>query len=239
MWHGMADGLKSPERCVSDGDRGGYSGAVSTLVVGDVHGCAAELRALVDQVDPQRLVLVGDLYTKGPDPVGVWEVLRDRDAQAVLGNHDARLIDVIEGRRPRDSHGHAVVSALDAADPRWRDHLRALPLFLEVEGWLVVHAGVHPTQGPAGTTKGMAIAMRRFPLRGPDTQPWHAQYTGTVPIVFGHDARGGFVRIERDGAPWVVGLDTGCVYGGMLSGFVPRDDLLVQVPARRMWRAVD
>ena len=42
-----------------------------TLFVGDVHGCAAELSELIRIARPRRLILVGDLYTKGPDPAGV------------------------------------------------------------------------------------------------------------------------------------------------------------------------
>ena len=45
-----------------------------TLVVGDVHGCLDELRALIEKAGAtvdDHIVLVGDLIAKGPDSVGV------------------------------------------------------------------------------------------------------------------------------------------------------------------------
>jgi hypothetical protein len=53
--------------------------------------------------------------------------------------------------------------------------------------------------------------------------------------VFGHDAQGGLVRVMRDGTPWIMGLDTGCVYGGVLTGWWVEQDRLLQVPARRVY----
>lgn len=212
---------------------------MTTLVVGDVHGCAAELERLLAEVRPDRVVLVGDLYTKGPDPVGVWDVIKRTRAQAVLGNHDARLLDAMDGKRKKDAHANEVIAALDRKGKAWRKHLRKLPLFLEdVGGFLVVHAGVHPVRGVSHTSRAMAISMRRYPRNDRNATSWHAQYKGSKPVIFGHDAKGGLVRVERDGRPMVIGLDTGCVYGGQLSGYVPEEDVLVQVPAERVYQEI-
>ena len=45
-----------------------------TLIVGDVHGCLAELRDLLAAAsigDGDRIVFVGDLVGRGPDTLGV------------------------------------------------------------------------------------------------------------------------------------------------------------------------
>lgn len=212
---------------------------MATLVVGDVHGCAEELARVLDVVHAERVVLVGDLYTKGPDPAGVWALIRDRGLEAVLGNHDQRLLDVLDGQRPGDRAGHACVERLDAADPAWRDHLRGLPLWREdVGGFTVVHAGVHPSGDLQRTTKGMAISMRRWPEGADEAPCWHEVYGGERRVIYGHDARRGLTWYERAGRPHVVGLDTGCVYGGVLTGLVVDDARLVQVPARAVYKAV-
>ncbi|MCB9676898.1 MAG: metallophosphoesterase [Alphaproteobacteria bacterium] len=201
-----------------------------------MHGCADELDLMLARVKPTTTVFVGDLFTKGPDPGGVFALVEHH--LAVLGNHDQRLLEVLSRERPRDEHGRAVVKRLDAASLHWRDWLRARPLFLEVAGWTVVHAGLHPNGRLEDTTKKMALVMRRYPMRNPKAPFWWQQYTGDRKVVYGHDALRGLVRVERDGQPQIIGLDTGCVYGGTLSGYVIENDEIVQVKAaRRYWTA--
>jgi diadenosine tetraphosphatase ApaH/serine/threonine PP2A family protein phosphatase len=197
---------------------------VRTLIVGDVHGCSGELERLLTRAAPERVVLVGDLFTKGPNPRGVWELIVAWDALAVLGNHDAYVL-----RRWADFRGQ-----LPEACRLW---LAELPLFLDVAGVLVVHAGLHPLDGRSGTTREMALSMRRFP--DPDGPFWYdAGWAGPTTVVFGHDAVRGRVRREVDGQPVAIGLDSGCVYGGELTGWlVERDELIVE-PAMRAYCAV-
>lgn len=206
-----------------------------TLVVGDVHGCAEELAQLVREVQPERVVLVGDLFTKGPDPAGVWSQIRDGAFEATLGNHDERLLAVLDARR-EDAAAAEVVARLDASDPSWAPWLRALPLFVDAAGFTVVHAGLHPSGDLEATTREMALYLRRWPDdRDPRNPFWYQVYQGTRRVLFGHDAVRGLVRVERQGRPHIVGLDTGCVYGGLLTGYVPEEDRIVQVRARAVW----
>ena len=209
-----------------------------TLVVGDVHGCSDELRELVAFVRADRVILVGDLFTKGPDPVGVWRQMVQGGFEAVLGNHDARLSGALDGARPNDRHAAGVCAALDAEDPTWRDALRALPLWLEADGWTIIHAGLHPSGSLELTDPQMAISMRRWPIEHPDQPHWHQVYEGERRVVFGHDALRGLVRVEREGKPLLIGLDSGCVYGGKLSGYVLQTDEIVQIPAARVYKPV-
>ena len=203
-----------------------------------MHGCAEELRALVDLAAPDEVVLVGDLFTKGPDPAGVWQLVRERGFRSVLGNHDQRVIDAAADPASPDRRARIVAEVLERADPACLPWLRDLPLFVEAAGWTVVHAGLHPSGDLALTDRRMALTLRRWPLEQPSDPYWHAQYTGERRVAFGHDARRGLVRVERDGAPWVLGLDTGCVYGGRLSGYLVEADEVLQVEARRVYKPV-
>ena len=67
-----------------------------TIFVGDVHGCAAEFEAFLAKVDydfaQDRLLLAGDAFARGPDPLAVWQLICETEAEMVLGNHDARLL---------------------------------------------------------------------------------------------------------------------------------------------------
>ena len=69
---------------------------MATWVLGDIHGCAQELRRLIDDLalgEDDRLVSVGDLFHRGPDPAGVMDALREANALFLLGNHEYRVLE--------------------------------------------------------------------------------------------------------------------------------------------------
>ncbi len=196
-----------------------------TLFVGDVHGCTVPLRALIAEARPDRVILVGDLFAKGPDPLGTWRLIQEVGAEAVLGNHDARLLDAWD--TPGDSAHHRAARALPEEAHEWT---RALPLFLYGPGWIVVHGGLHPIDGVAGTTRIMAITMRRWPDDVVESNPfWFELWRGPDRVFYGHDAIRG-VQLRRNS----VGLDSGCVYGKKLSGYLLEEERLIQVTGNRV-----
>ncbi|MEW6751586.1 MAG: metallophosphoesterase [Candidatus Latescibacterota bacterium] len=217
-----------------------------TLFIGDVHGCRAELDELLARLDWQagreRLLLVGDAFARGPDPLGAWEAIRQTGALMVLGNHDDRLLQQLRDQREgrplelrRPDHRFTFAQLLPVAEELlpW---LEALPLYICEPGFLLVHAGIDPEGGLAGTTRDQFLAIRTWPpsdeLEGPR---WHdALPLQERPLIFGHDAPGGLVVKRRpDGRISVLGLDSGCVYGGPLTGYVLEEDRLVQARCRR------
>jgi predicted phosphodiesterase len=215
---------------------------MTLLVVGDIHGCADELAALLALVrDPAReLVLVGDLVRKGPDSAGVVALARERGARAVLGNHDAKAL---RWRADRDE-GEA------RPDPELRDlgegdwaYLASLPLYLELDvptgsgemGVIVVHGGLVPGVPVANQRREHLLNLRSIdrhgePSRRVEGVPWASQWPGPRHAVFGHDAVRGLQR-----HPHATGLDTGCVYGGALTGLLLPENELVEVRARRAY----
>ncbi len=180
-----------------------------TLFVGDVHGCADELSLLLKKARPTRIILVGDLFSKGPDPRGVWKLIKKHRCEAVLGNHDARVLGLWKpGQRlPRKAFV-------------W---LAGLPLFIRGDGWAAVHAGFDPKRGLDAVRPGQAMGMRET-RRG---VPWWQEYDGDELIVCGHHAREGLLDLR----PKVLSLDTGCVSGGRLTGYLLEKDRIVSVPA--------
>ena len=119
-----------------------------TLFVGDVHSCARELEALLELTQPTRVILVGDVFNKGPDPEGTWALIQQWKAESVLGNHDVAVL-----KKAENGDVRAPVAAL-----RW---LQNLPLTLKSDDWVVVHGGLNPTGGE--TTKEQFISLRRWP----------------------------------------------------------------------------
>ncbi|MFH1568747.1 MAG: metallophosphoesterase [Gemmatimonadota bacterium] len=223
-----------------------------TVVVGDVHGCAGELRELLDRVGfhpaSHRLLLTGDAFSRGPDPIGVWHLIRATGAAMVLGNHDDRLLrqlraaragDQVELRRPHHRRTYELLQPLAAELLPW---LESLPLYLRQEeappgGLLLVHAGIDPVRGLTGTTREQLLSLRTWPPAGSLEGPRWYDHLGPQDgcIAFGHDAPGGLVVRRRPdgGRPWLVGLDSGCVYGGSLSAYVIEADRILQVPSRQ------
>lgn len=145
---------------------------MTTYFIGDVQGCDSVLGRLLDTLDfsPSRdlLVLLGDLVNRGPESLAVLRRLQalEGSAHALLGNHDLHLLAVAHGvRKPHRSD--TVQDILDAPDRQallsW---LRHRPMALEVQGWLLVHAGVLP-QWDATQTLVLARELERE-LRGAD-----------------------------------------------------------------------
>lgn len=181
-----------------------------TLFVGDVHGCARELERLLERARPTRVVLLGDVFTLGPDPLGVWKLVQAYGAEAVLGNHDTRMLDE-----------WTVGEKLPAEAFRW---LGKQPWMLHTASWVAVHAGVRPRRWRE-TRKSQAVGLRELPIRG--GRPWWERYEGKRLVLHGHHSRLGL----SDRRPFTLGLDTGCVKGGPLTGYLLEEDRLIGVPA--------
>ncbi|MGP1954221.1 MAG: metallophosphoesterase, partial [Arsenophonus sp. NC-QC1-MAG3] len=71
---------------------------MATYLIGDIHGCYRELRAVLKQVkfEPKKdvLWLTGDLVSRGPDSLKVLRYIKRLrlSVRMVLGNHDLNLI---------------------------------------------------------------------------------------------------------------------------------------------------
>jgi hypothetical protein len=217
-----------------------------TVIVGDVHGCRAELDALLGRVGfaaGDRLVLVGDLVVRGPDPAGVLDLVAEIGARSVRGNHEDRLLRCRAGPAHASEAQRATIAALRA------DHwafLEALPLWLDLpdHGLRVVHAGVVPgvsieRQAPRSLMYMRCLGPAGEPVEKRGSALWGARYDGPPHVVFGHNA-----QAEPQLHRAATGLDTGCVYGGRLTALVlpagappppavDRREALVSVPAAR------
>lgn len=213
---------------------------MTTLIVGDVHGCLREFDALLARAPADDVVLVGDLVAKGPDSRGVVRRARELDARAVKGNHDLHCLRWYRARRdgaelPRlKPHHQQVCDTLEEDDWLWLD---ALPFWLRLdEGVIVVHAGLVPGVPLEEQDEEDVVSMRSLRSDGTasrrieDGEPWARYWPGPDEVVFGHDAVRGLQIHEH-----ATGLDTGCVYGGALTGYVlPRREL-VEVRAERCY----
>jgi hypothetical protein len=221
-----------------------------TILVGDVHGCHAELDALLDHVgfaSGDRLVMVGDLVVRGPDPAGVIDLLESVGARSVRGNHEDRLLRLRSGKLV--TAGNATRKTARALKKRHWDWIATLPYWIDLaeHGVRVVHAGIIPGIPMEEQDPRVLMYIRCLGRFGEPSEDrgqqgevlWGVRYQGPPHVVFGHNARD---RPQLHN--WATGLDTACVYGGRLTAMVlranesppppsSRGDVLVSVPARR------
>lgn len=207
-------------------------------VIGDVHGCADELRALLAQLgyrddgahpDGRRVIFLGDLVDRGPKVVEVLRIamtmVEQGRALCVMGNHEAKLMRWLDGRNVERTHGLAgSIDQLEREPASFRDEVREFidarvsHYVLDGGKLVVAHAGLE--EELQGRTSGR---VRQFCLYGDTTGEtddlglpvrldWAREYRGSAVVVYGH------TPIAR--SHWVNGticLDTGCVFGGRLS----------------------
>ena len=218
-----------------------------TFFIGDVHGCAAELAELLHAMGcrpgQDHLLLTGDAFSRGPEPLQVWEQIQAHRAAMVIGNHEARLLKQLRalraGQPPKANwpDQQYTLDQLTSVIGELCDWLEDLPLYIETADFLLVHAGINPERGLAGTTRDEFLAIRTWPpVKGIEGPRWHDHYQpGEKLLVFGHDAPGGLVVKRRapEQRPYLLGLDSGCIYGGQLSGYLLEEDQLVQVQSRQ------
>ena len=72
------------------------------IIIGDIHGCSKPLQRLLDRIQPDpavdRLVLLGDLFDRGPDSWEVLQIVKELERQfgerfvLLRGNHDDYLV---------------------------------------------------------------------------------------------------------------------------------------------------
>ncbi len=208
------------------------------LVVGDVHGCLRALQALsaAPAVGEREMVMVGDLVAKGPDSLGVVRYCRKRGIRAVRGNHDSHALGWRARVRLEPGLAPPDPSYLRFTEEDWQ-WLGALPFWLELPccHTVVVHGGVMPGIPLGEQDPFLLMNLRSICPDGTgskvieDGVPWASRWSGPEHVVFGHDAIRGLQPYEH-----ATGLDTGCVYGGPLTGLLLPERQLVQVGEPRV-----
>jgi len=76
------------------------------IIIGDVHGCLRELKALLDMCSLQpadQLFFIGDLIDKGTDSVGVvkyvYELSLKLNVKLILGNHEEKFLRYLRNKK--------------------------------------------------------------------------------------------------------------------------------------------
>lgn len=192
-----------------------------TFVIGDIHGCAATLRRLVNEIlhvsAPDRIYLLGDLIDRGPDSKGVLDFIFDLregcvHVDGIRGNHEDMFL-----RSADDPYyqalwaangGLATLASFRADGPRgipsrYRDLLDSLPLYILLDDFVLVHAGLNfDTPDPFEDTEAMLWTRSQFVDR---------KRIGGRRLICGHTT----IRralLEASLTSDKIMLDNGCVF---------------------------
>ena len=215
-------------------------------VIGDVHGCLAELLLLLARLgyevrlddrgrpagahhpDGRTAVLAGDLVDRGPDVPGVLRLvlgmLADGSALATAGNHDDTLRRALLGREVHVAGGlEASLEQLAGEPAVFRaavvEGLDALPPHLLLDGGrlVVAHAGLAERYHGHESAR-----VRALCLHGPTTGGVD-EHGLPVRLPWADDYRGSALVVHghtpttlREVRHNTACVDGGCVFGGAL-----------------------
>lgn len=220
---------------------------MSLYAIGDIHGCARTLDALLERLAPSaddHLVFVGDYTDRGPDSKGVIErllMLEEASADGtgptctfLRGNHDQMMLDYLE-RGDFDlwrANGGMETLASYAGNGQieipetHHAFLSRTRLYLDTPEFCFVHAGLKPYFS-------VAYNLRHETA---DTFLWTREHLGVPerawekPVVCGHTPQPAPLN-----EPDLIDIDTGCVFPmhpdfGTLTAVRLPDRAFVSVP---------
>jgi len=213
--------------------------------IGDIHGCSQQLAALhaVIAADLVRrpieaplLLHIGDYVDRGPDTAGVIAKLCNGppvpgvEMVNLLGNHEHTMLEALGGERAAATDwlfagGRPSLESygVDPDSPRgsWAaavpethlSFLRDLKLIHREGGYAFVHAGVRPGVPLESQARDDMLRMR---------QPFlYSEIDFGAVVVHGHTpVKSPVVRHNR------IAIDTGAVFGGLLTCVVLEGDTL-------------
>jgi len=207
-----------------------------------VHGCVDEFEELLEALElhaQDRVIQVGDLINHGPDSHKVLKIVRQRNIEAVLGNHELRLLQARREKTPQilKDYDQTTLKQLTARD--WK-HLSSLPKYIHLpqNNTVVVHGGFLPNIPWQDQPLEIITNIQVIDANGsaakrsdaPEAPQWADSWSGSPFVIYGHTPRHDVLM--RNGS---IGIDTGCVYGGHLTAYIIEENNILQVRAHKTY----
>ena len=195
-------------------------------IICDVAGQLEALETLVSGMPKDDVVLVGDLVDRGPDSKGVIEWAMQNAETVLMGNHEHMMLDWLQntgiydeglwhmngGYYTMNSYGAKDNMSIDAVKKLIPvDHLawlKALPTYLDRDGWMVTHAPIDPAM-----TFEQCLSVEN--MAGPQLHSviWNRGVPERIPgkiQVSGHNSMWGYREFKDSLSkePWGYCLDT-------------------------------
>ncbi|TWU60681.1 Serine/threonine-protein phosphatase 1 [Rubripirellula tenax] len=204
------------------------------FAIGDIHGCAKALRALIEaiELDPKdQLVFLGDYVDRGPDSRDVIDqiiALKSRcDVITLRGNHEIMLQGVVLGglddRVWLANGGQATVTSYGGTTNKIpTDHLeffQDLRAYHETETDIFVHAGYTP-DAPMVSHDDITLYWNHLPTPLPNPHQSGRR------VIVGHTPQPDNRILD---AGHLVCIDTYCFGGGCLTAMEVTTGQTIQI----------
>ena len=191
---------------------------MALYAIGDIHGCAKTLNALLDRIAPSEddhLVFVGDYIDRGPDSKGAIDrliQLKDECKCTFLrGNHEAMMLDFLNFNELglwRINGGQATLDSYRTGkelniSEEHESFIRNTLLYYDDPAFFFVHAGL----------KAHLSIEQNIEQYGEEVYLWErshlaaSDFAWEKPVVCGHTP-----QREPIDRPELICIDTGCVY---------------------------
>ncbi|ORX90613.1 Ser/Thr protein phosphatase family protein [Basidiobolus meristosporus CBS 931.73] len=215
------------------------------IFIGDVHGHLRSFNKLLEKlslVPEDRVVLLGDMVSKGPNSIGLLARAKEINALCVRGNHDDLVVswrDFFKWNRNSWVIGEEHQNIASALPQELYGYLASCPLILHIPAYSMyaVHAGLDPytpvhLQNPFYVMNIRRILPNSRPSKGKDEGiPWatvwnrmQSKLRNPKTVIYGHESSRGLVTL-----PYAIGLDTGCGRGERLSAMIYPQRRLISV----------
>ncbi len=191
------------------------------FVIPDIHGCASTFSALLHDVlkihSSDILYLLGDYADRGPRSKEVIDQIFGLQSAGfpvypIRGNHDDLLLRACGNidylRVWILNGGRATLDSFGVEDPceiplTYRKFFNELPFYLELDDYILVHAGLNfQKEDPFSDKEGMLWTRSR---------EIHSELIGHKKVITGHTPVSR-ETIKQSFSSGLIPLDNGCVY---------------------------
>ena len=215
------------------------------IIIGDIHGCSQAFHALLKKVKlvgDDRLILLGDLFDRGPDSFEVFRTVRqlagtmEEDFVLLRGNHEDYLLNpklTLMQRFVWERVGRGTtVASFKAHGDRMENAIPWLEqrcqMYYQGDGFQCVHAGLLVDPIEANDPQTMIHdhnVVKKNRYAGPLTITGHIALQ--EPTYFAGDEKTTETLAYGETLPLpdtgVICIDTGCGKGGRLTAMIIKD----------------
>ena len=186
----------------------------------DIHGCLETLNALLRKINLRKedqLFILGDFIGRGYSSVGVTDriiglISEGYQVYPIRGNHEEEIVQLSEGQNYFFNYNKIEDEILDGffdhnhkLKPVYLNFFSSLPYIIEIEDFIMVHAGIDFSAQDPFTDFNSMLYIRNF--------RYDEKTAKNKNIVHGHSPKSlSFIQNAIGKSEKIIPIDNGCVW---------------------------